>query len=152
MKEDVVSPQATEPRLTIRNELETQADRAALPEVLSFIEKYLEEIGCSPKIQMQIAIAAEEIFVNIANYAYSPGRGKATVRVEVYEDPVTVTITFMDNGKPFDPTKKTDPDVTLSADERDIGGLGIFMTKKIMDDVSYEYSEGRNILTLKKGL
>ena len=115
-------------------------------------EKHLEEIGCSPKIQMQITVAAEEIFVNIANYAYNPGKGKATVRVEVSESPLSIAITFMDNGKPFDPTKKADPDVNLPAEERDIGGLGIFMTKKIMDDVKYEYVDGKNILTLKKGI
>ena len=74
------------------------------------------------------------------------------MRVEVSEDPVAVTITFMDGGKPFDPTKKADPNVTLSAEERQIGGLGIFMTKKMMDDVNYEYIDGKNILTLKKGI
>ena len=74
------------------------------------------------------------------------------MRVEVSEDPVRVTITFMDNGKPFDPLKKEDPDVALPAEEREIGGLGIYMTKKIMDDVRYEYVEGRNILTMEKGL
>ena len=144
--------QRTDSLLFLRNELETEAKNENLPQVLSFIEQHLERIGCAPKAQMQIAVAAEEIFVNIANYAYTPGKGNVTVRVEVSKDPVTVAITFMDNGKPFDPTKKTDPDVTLSADERDIGGLGIFMTKKMMDDVRYEYSDGRNILTLKKDL
>lgn len=138
--------------LFMRNELEVDADNDNLPEVLAFIEKHLEEIGCSPNIQMQITVAAEEIFVNIAHYAYNPGKGKATVRVEISESPVTVTITFMDNGKPFDPTQRVDPNITLSAEERQIGGLGIFMTKKMMDDVSYEYSAGRNILTLKKGI
>lgn len=138
--------------LFMRNELEVDADNDNLPEVLAFIEKHLEEIGCSPNIQMQITVAVEEIFVNIAHYAYNPGKGKATVRVEISESPVTVTITFMDNGKPFDPTQRVDPNITLSAEERQIGGLGIFMTKKMMDDVSYEYSAGRNILTLKKGI
>ena len=133
-------------------ELEVDAEGDNLPKVLDFVEQHLEEIGCSPKVQMQIAVAAEEIFVNIANYAYNPGKGRATVRVEVSESPVTVTITFMDNGKPFDPTQKADPNISLSAEERQIGGLGIFMTKKMMDDVSYEYSKGKNILTLKKGI
>lgn len=142
----------TDSLLFTPNELEIEAVNENLPRVLSFIEEHLEEIGCAPKSQMQIAVAAEEIFVNIANYAYQPNIGKATVRVEVSGDPITVTITFIDNGKPFDPTKQADPDVLLSADEREIGGLGIFMTKKIMDDVHYEYSEGRNILTLQKDL
>ena len=138
--------------LFIRNELETDADSENLPQVLAFIDQHLDAIGCTPKVQMQIAVAAEEIFVNIANYAYNPGKGKATVRVEVAEDPLMIAITFMDNGVPFDPTKKEDPNVTLSANERDIGGLGIFMTKKMMDDVKYEYVNGKNILTLKKGI
>ena len=102
------------------------------------------------KAKMQLDIAVEEIFINIANYAYAPGIGKATVRVEVSGDPVTVTITFIDRGVPYDPLKKDDPDITLSADEREIGGLGIFMTKKVMDNISYEYKGGQNILTLKK--
>ena len=133
-------------------ELVTQAIDENLSSVLEFIEGRLEEIGCPPKIQMQISVAAEEIFVNIASYAYSPEVGDVTVSVEVSDNPITVTIAFMDHGKPFDPTKKADPNVTLSAEERDIGGLGIFMTKKIMDDVKYEYVDGKNILTLKKSL
>ena len=72
--------------------------------------------------------------------------------MEVSREPITVVITFMDDGQPFDPTKTADPNVALRAEERDIGGLGIFMTKKLMDDVSYEYRDGKNILTLKKGL
>lgn len=131
-------------------EMETIAEAGKLPELLSFVEQHLEEVSCPPKTQIQIAIAAEEIFVNIANYAYAPVSGTATVRVEVSEEPIVVTITFMDHGKPFDPTKKDDPDVKLSTEERNIGGLGIFMTKTIMDEVSYEYKDGKNILTMKK--
>jgi anti-sigma regulatory factor (Ser/Thr protein kinase) len=104
------------------------------------------------KARMQIGLAAEEIFVNIAHYAYSPLSGSATVRVEFFEDPLCVSITFMDHGVPYDPLKHRDPDVLLSAAEREIGGLGIFMTKKVMDDVAYEYRNGQNILTLKKNL
>ncbi|MBR3545737.1 MAG: ATP-binding protein [Oscillospiraceae bacterium] len=132
------------------HELETPAETGKLPVVLAFIEQHLEEIGCPPKVQLQIAVAAEEIFVNIASYAYAPVSGNATVRVVVSEDPVAVTITFMDGGKPFDPTKRDDPDVTLAAEERGIGGLGIYMTKRFMDDVKYEYKGGKNILTLVK--
>ncbi|MBR3991274.1 MAG: ATP-binding protein, partial [Clostridia bacterium] len=112
----------------------------------------LEICDCSPKAQMQMDLAVEEIFVNIANYAYAPDKGRATVRVEVSDDPVTVTITFTDRGVPYDPLKKDDPDVTLPAGEREVGGLGIFLTKQIMDDLSYEYRDGQNILTLKKKL
>ena len=132
--------------------LELEADTQLLPQVLEFLETHLEEAGCPMKAQMQISVAAEEIFVNIASYAYAPGTGMARVEVETEDDPLSVTIVFSDAGKPFDPTRRADPDVTLSAEERDIGGLGIFMTKKIMDEVLYEYREGRNVLTLKKRL
>ncbi len=104
------------------------------------------------KIQMQIDVAVEEIFVNIANYAYGTGEGPATVRINVDNQNKIVDITFIDNGVPYDPLAKEDPDITLSAQERQIGGLGIFMVKKSMDDVTYEYRDGHNILTLKKGL
>ena len=133
-------------------ELEISAEIEKLPDVLSFIEQHLEEADCPPKAQMQIAIAAEEIFVNIAHYAYAPGTGMAMVRLELTPEPVTAVITFIDCGIPFDPLAKPDPDVTLSAEDRQIGGLGIYMTKKTMDDVKYEYKDGRNILRLEKKL
>ena len=134
------------------NELELEAAAENLAEVQAFVDERLERADCPPKAQMQIAVAVEEIFINIASYAYAPDKGKATVRVEVSEDPVTVTITFVDHGMPYDPLAKEDPDVSLPANERKIGGLGIFMTKKMMDSVHYEYRDGRNILTLKKKL
>lgn len=133
-------------------ELELEALTDNLPRVLAFVDGELEAADCPMKIQMQIDIAVEEIFVNIANYAYSPEVGTATVRVEVMGEPPAVDITFIDGGVPYDPLAKADPDVTLSAEERQIGGLGIFMVKKTMDDVKYEYLDGHNILTLKKGL
>ena len=133
-------------------ELELDALVENLTQVTAFVNNHLEAIDCPMKAQMQIELAVEEIFVNIANYAYAPEKGRATVRVEVMDDSVTVTITFIDRGVPYDPLAKEDPDVTLSAQERKIGGLGIFMTKKAMDDVSYEYKDGQNILTLIKNL
>lgn len=134
------------------NEIDVEAETSKLPEVLDFIEKHLEKIGCLPRDRVKIGIAAEEIFVNIAQYAYAPEKGRACVRIEVSDDPVEVTITFIDNGKPYDPLKNEDPDITLPASERPIGGLGVFMVKKTMDDVSYKYVNGRNILRLKKTL
>ena len=134
------------------NELVISALKENLEEVQDFVSERLEAANCPLKAQMQINVAVEEIFVNIASYAYQPEAGKATVRVEVCEDPVSVTITFIDHGVPYDPLAKKDPDVTLSAQEREIGGLGIFMTKRLMDGVSYEYLNGKNILTLKKNL
>lgn len=134
------------------NELVIEATADNLGNVLDFIGSHLEAADCPMKSKMQLDLAVEEIFINIANYAYAPEIGKATVRVEVSNDPVAVTITFVDRGVPYDPLKKEDPDVTLSAEDRQIGGLGIFLTKKIMDDVSYEYKDGQNVLTLKKTL
>jgi len=133
-------------------ELEIEARTENLPQVLAFVDEQLEAADCPMKIQMQIDIAVEEIFVNIAHYAYTPEVGTAMVRVEILEDPPSVDITFIDGGVPYDPLAKADPDVTLSAEERQIGGLGIFMVKKSMDDVKYTYLDGHNILTLKKGL
>ena len=134
----------------MKSELTIEAKTENLDAVLSFLEESLEKADCPVKAQMQLAVAAEEIFVNIAHYAYAPEIGSATVQLEVSESPITVTITFTDGGRPFDPTKKVDPDVTLPAETRDIGGLGIFITKKLMDDVKYEYRDGKNVLTLKK--
>ena len=123
-----------------------------IPAVTAFVEEQLEQYNCPMKAQMQIDIAIDELFSNIAQYAYNPKTGKATVRVEVTENPMAVIITFIDNGVPYNPLAKTDPDVTLSADKREIGGLGIFMVKKSMDDISYEYKNGQNILKIKKNI
>ena len=133
-------------------ELIVEADRMNLPQVQAFIDEQLEEVGCPMPAQIPIDIAVEELFVNIASYAYGNGSGKAVVQVTVHEDPLSVEITFIDNGAPYDPLAKADPDTTLSLKERKKGGLGIFMVKKSMDNVSYEYKDGNNILTIKKNL
>ncbi|MBQ3396267.1 MAG: ATP-binding protein [Synergistaceae bacterium] len=133
-------------------ELTLDADVKNLDEVLAFVDEQLEVHDCSPKIQMQIDVAVEELFVNIAHYAYNPETGPATVRVEIQENPLSVIITFIDNGVPYDPLAKPDPDVTLSAEEREIGGLGIYMVKKSMDNIEYEYKDGKNILKIQKNL
>lgn len=121
-----------------------------IEKVTEFVDEQLERLGCPMKAQMQIDIAIDELFGNIAHYAYHPEVGSATVRVEVMEDPLAVVITFIDNGVPYDPLAAQEPDTTLSAEERQIGGLGIYMVKKSMDEVTYEYREGKNILTIKK--
>lgn len=131
-----------------RDELTIEAAVENLAEVQTFLEERLSKINFPTRSRMEIGVAAEEIFINIASYAYTPQEGKATVRIAVESD--GVTITFIDRGIPYDPLKKQDPDVTLSADERSIGGLGVFLTKKLMDDVRYEYRDGQNILTLIK--
>ena len=136
----------------ICKELSIPAEVEKLPELLAFLEQQLEEAGYPMKTQMQISVAAEEIFVNIANYAYAPGKGIATVRLAISQNPTTAAITFIDRGTPFDPLKNEDPDVTLAAEEREIGGLGIYLTKMTMDEVRYEYKDGQNRLTLIKNL
>ena len=118
--------------------------------VTDFVNQQLELLECPMKAQMQIDIAIDELFSNIAHYSYNPEVGQATVRVEVVKNPLAVTITFIDNGIPYDPLAKEDPDLTLSAEERQIGGLGIYMVKKSMDEITYEYKDGQNILSIKK--
>lgn len=134
------------------SELNVEAKTENLDQVLAFVDRHLEEKGCEMKVQMQLDVAVEELFVNIAQYAYHPDIGVATIRVEVQEEPLAVIITFIDNGVPYDPLAKEDPDITLPAEERQIGGLGIYMVKKSMDDISYEYKNGQNILRIKKKL
>ena len=138
--------------MTRHFEMETEAVDASLAAVTAFVKGHLEESGCSLRNQMQIELAVEEIFVNIAHYAYAPGTGRAVIRMEVTDAPALATIIFIDQGTPYDPLAKPDPDVGLSAMEREIGGLGIYLTKKTMDDVRYEYKDGKNILTLMKKL
>ena len=133
-------------------ELTISATVENIETVTDFVNEQLENYNCPMKAQMQIDIAIDELFGNIAHYAYNPEIGQATVRVEVVEDPLSVVITFIDNGVPYDPLKRADPDTTLSADERDIGGLGIYMVKKSMDEITYEYKDGQNILKIKKAL
>ena len=133
-------------------ELTVEAKTTNIEAVTDFVNEQLEALDCPMKAQMQIDIAIDELFGNIAHYAYNPEIGKATVRVEVAEDPLAVVITFIDNGVPYDPLAKADPNTTLSAEEREIGGLGIFMVKKTMDEIAYEYKDGQNILAIKKNL
>ena len=129
------------------------AQQDQLEQVQRFVEEQVEQYECPDKVKFQLAVAVEEIFVNIAHYAYHPEQaGTATIRCCVGGDPLQVTIQFLDNGKPFNPLAKEDADITLSAEERRIGGLGILMVKKSMDAVDYIYENGSNILTIKKSI
>ena len=119
-----------------------------LDKVNAFVEEQLDEAGCPMKITMQVCVAVEELFVNVASYAYGGGTGNVTVRFSC-EDSV-VSVSFIDSGAPFDPTQKADPDTSLPASEREVGGLGIFMVKKSMDALEYEYRDNKNIVTIKK--
>jgi serine/threonine-protein kinase RsbW len=132
--------------------LRVPAEVAQLETVNRFIGEELEQYGCSMKIQMQVELAVEEIFVNIANYAYHPDVGEAEINVDASGEPPTITIQFLDRGTPFNPLEHSDVDVTLAAESRDIGGLGILLVKKSMDDVVYSYESGKNILTIRKKL
>ena len=132
------------------DELNLEAKVDKLDVVLAFIDERLEALDCPMKAQMQLDVAVEELYVNIASYAYAPGTGSATIRFETTHDPLTVEITFIDSGVPYDPLARKDPDVTLAAEEREIGGLGIYMVKKSMDAVDYEYRNGQNVLRIKK--
>ena len=132
------------------NELVVDADTEKLAEVNAFISRYLEAAECSVKTEMEILLAVEEIFTNVASYAYTEEKGKAIIRVMLSDRPSSITISILDWGIPYDPLAKEDPDVTLSADKRDIGGLGVFLAKQVMDEIDYERTDGQNILTMKK--
>ena len=118
--------------------------------VLGFVEETLETFECPMKIQTAICVAIEEVFVNVARYAYPDTEGDMTLHIGFDEHTREVIFRMSDKGIPFDPLKKPDPDITLSAEEREIGGLGIFITKKTMDTVTYAYEKGENILTMIK--
>ncbi len=130
-------------------ELMIEAKNENLDAVLDFISGELEEAGCPMKLQTQVSVAVEEIFVNIAHYAYKPEVGGVKVRIAMGED---ITIEFEDSGIPYDPLSAADPDITLPAEEREAGGLGILLVKKIMDKVEYRREGAKNILIVKKRL
>ncbi len=123
-----------------------------LPAVLDFINTQLEAAGCDRRTQFQINLALEEIYINIAYYAYAPGSGTVTIVTDVTGEPPRLEIQFVDQGRPFNPLAGEEPDTTLTAKEREPGGLGILLTRKSMDDVQYRYADGQNILTLRKTL
>ncbi|MBQ6132635.1 MAG: ATP-binding protein [Lachnospiraceae bacterium] len=133
-------------------ELKLPATVDNISAVTNFVEHELTERNCPKSAKAQINIAIDEIFGNIAQYAYNPENGDATVRVEVTDDPIEVILTFMDKGKPYNPLEKADPDVTLSVKERKVGGLGIFIVKKSMDEIDYHYEDGKNVLKIRKNI
>ena len=131
-------------------EITVEAKVPNITAITAFIDEELEKAGCSMKAQMQLDIAADEVFANVSMYAYAPETGDVTVGLEIDGETKTATLQFRDRGIPFDPTLVEEPDVTLPAEKRRIGGLGIFMVKKSMDSVHYEYRDGQNILTITK--
>ncbi len=132
------------------NSMTVPATLEQLESVQKFIGWHLEAADCPPKTEIQIQVAVEELYVNIAHYAYGPQGGWATIRCAVEASPRRIVIQFRDRGKPFNPLAKEDADTTLTAEERQIGGLGILMVKKSMDAVRYDYVGGQNVLTIEK--
>jgi anti-sigma regulatory factor (Ser/Thr protein kinase) len=132
----------------INKQLKVKAELEKLDTVIGFLEEQLEQAGCPLNIATQISISVEEIFVNIANYSYPESGGNCVLDLSVSDSVMTLCIA--DTGAPFNPLAKEDPDITLSADERQIGGLGIWMVKQSMDRVEYCYEENQNKLTLVK--
>lgn len=121
-----------------------------LDQIQEFVQQQLKAAGCPEKTRTQVAMAMEEIYVNIVDYAYFPETGEVEVCCSLKEEPLQVVIEFRDGGQPFDPLEHPEADINLSADEREIGGLGILMTRQLMDAVEYRYECGKNVLTLKK--
>ncbi|MBR1553052.1 MAG: ATP-binding protein [Schwartzia sp.] len=127
--------------------LEAKVER--LPEAIQFATGTLTD-DCPMRERMHVELVTEEIFVNIASYAYPDGGGFVTIRRSGGEGPEGLSLTFIDSGVPYDPLARPDPDMTLSVEERPIGGLGVFLVKKMVDEAHYEYAEGNNILTVRK--
>ena len=118
--------------------------------VTAFVDDFLDQIACPMKSRIQINIVIDEIFGNICHYAYKDSVGAVTVRVESGNTPKAVFLTFTDNGIPYNPLDTEDPDITLSSEERKIGGLGIYLVKKNMDEMKYEYVNQQNRLWMEK--
>ena len=134
----------------LKYEITVPAELEKLKDVNDFIVGKLNGLDCTPRAQTQLEIAIEEIFVNISRYAYHPVIGKATVRMDIDEEDGLVSLQFEDEGIPYNPLVRKDPDLTSGVKEREVGGLGIYMTKKSMDDVAYSYKDGKNILVITK--
>lgn len=134
------------------DELTLNAVKENIDPITEFVNEKLKQLNCPMKIMAQFDVAIDEIVSNIANYAYHPEVGEVSVRIEVEEDPPAVIITFIDRGKPFDPMELRDPDIDAPADEREIGGLGVYLVKKSMDGIVYTYENGKNILRIRKNI
>lgn len=129
-----------------------EAREENIAEVLGFVEGELEKVDCSMKVQNAVCVAMEEIFVNIAHYAYPGGSGNAKIVIDVDRETGVATFIVSDTGIAFDPLSRDIPDITLPAEEREIGGLGIFIIRKTMDSVVYNRENGENVLTMTKKL
>lgn len=135
----------------MKKELNIEATMENLDTVLGFVEENLELAECPMKVAMKVVVCVEELFVNVVNYAYDGSVGLCSVSFEMTDNIANkATITLSDQGKEFNPLEREDPDTTLDAEERDIGGLGIFMVKNIMDAIFYHRKDGNNIIIMEK--
>lgn len=125
-----------------------QADIDLLPDLTTYLEATLEEAGAGPKEIFDLQLSADEIFTNISLYAYQESVGAVEITISSTED--SITITFTDSGRPFDPLSLPPPDITLGIDERKIGGLGIYLVRELMDTVTYQRRDEKNILVIEK--
>ncbi len=133
-------------------ELKLEASDDTMHSVQDAVKNFLKEQQCSEELMTMILIAVEEVYINIAHYAYGGRPGEAVVQMELDSNPNKLRLVFRDHGIPYNPLEKEDPDIMLEAEERPIGGLGIFMVKESMDVVDYRYEDNQNILTLEKNL
>ena len=136
----------------MKEELVIEAVVDNLDTVNLFVHKSIEQFEVSKRTLMQLDLVVEEIFVNIASYAYSPNTGLVKILLQTDIEPLSISLTFIDSGVPYNPLEKSDPDVGLSVDDRQIGGLGIFLTKNLVDDICYQYVDEQNILQFTKFL
>ena len=130
--------------------LTVPASMQQMGHVVDFVENSLVKYGCGQEPLRKLLMTVDEIFSNIVRYAYGEAGGEAEIAVEVRDQ--TALMRFTDGGVPYNPLDMEDPDVTLSSEDRQVGGLGIYMVKQSMDSVDYEYRDGKNILTVRKSI
>ena len=136
--------------MDLKKGITVPADMEHLEDVMGLVQEIMYKAGVDEKQRLKIEICVEEMYTNIASYAYENNEGKAEIKCHATDNPNEIVIEFSDSGKPYNPLEKDDPDINAPIEERPIGGLGIYMTKKMMDSVSYEYKDGKNVLLISK--
>ena len=116
------------------------------------VRSFLDSASCSMRTLFELDMVVEEVFINVASYAYPDSTGMVSLDLTLDEEQNFLCLTFRDSGIPYDPLRKQSPDVTAPAEKRPIGGLGIFLVQKYSDSLSYEYADGENRLTIGKKL
>ena len=134
------------------NKLTVPAKIENLQKVMDFLDDHLNSVDYVLKARLQLELSIEEVYVNIVNYAYGSEEGEIIICCNVSQSPLKVTMQFIDYGKPYNPLENEAPDILLNAEEKEIGGLGIFLIRNNVDDISYKYLDGKNILTIQKKL